>query len=84
MDVRIGELASTGSTSDTLITITDLPSHSPTHVIQVVSGTLKVGRLSTPTTAHPFAAGDKILISLFPGELCVKQGGASDTWVITA
>jgi hypothetical protein len=89
MNVAIGELASTGTTADTAITITNtagvaLAGHLD-FFLKVVSGTVKIGIGSIPTTAQGWTSSDVVLpVTCYNGKLHLKQAANGDTWTLSA
>lgn len=85
MDVEQGEAASTGTTTDTAVTVTNASgSFELSFFVKCITGTLKIGKGSVNASAHAFGPTDVIPpIGCKNGELHVQQGSAGDTWVVT-
>lgn len=85
MNVRVGEEASAGSTNDTAVLMSEFdPNMKLTHFVTVVSGTIKFGAGSVPSTATGFTSSMKVPpIKCKNGDLRIKQAASGDKFVIT-
>lgn len=86
MDIKNGEEASTGSTSDTAINITDVDKglgNSVEHQIRVLTGSVQFGRGAIGEDQYAFTSDFGTFIMTMPvGELHAKQASDSDTFVV--
>ncbi len=88
MNVRVGEVASTGNTSATQIVVTDkradIIGQAVTHFIKVESGTVKFSIGSAPAAGNKaWASTDTIPpITCNIGELYCQQTAAGDTFIV--
>ena len=85
MNVRIGEEASAGSTNDTAVVMSEFETTEKLdHYITVVSGTIKFGVGSVPSTATGFTSSMKVPpIRCKNGDLHIKQAASGDKFVIS-
>lgn len=88
MNVRVGEVASTGNTSATQVVVTDkrpdIIGQAIAHFVKVESGTVKVSVGSAPHASNKaWSSTDTIPpITCQIGELYVQQTGAGDTFLV--
>lgn len=88
MDVRVGQLVTSGTTNPIDMRVTDIADgHKKVdHIIKVVSGSWRFGRNSIPAGAHVYTTADGnniAVLSCYPGELFAQATSNADTLVIT-
>jgi hypothetical protein len=86
MDIKSGELASTGDTNNTQLNFTDVRTKGNnllTHYVRVISGTVKFGIMDAPTTQYAIPTDTPMIFECYNGELYCRQSSAGDTFVVT-
>lgn len=85
MDVLNGDEVAVGSTTTTLINMTDKPASSlQEFTIEVTVGTVQIGIASITSTSYANPVGAKRVLSCPNGKLAVKCGTSGSKFVISA